>query len=556
VLGKLQFDGRPLRDLLIEAIRYGDRPDVRARLDQAIVGGVDRDHLEALIEERALAHEVMDISRVARVREEMERAEARRLQPHYIESFFLEAFRRLGGTIRQRETRRYEITHVPTSIRSHGRRFGAGDAVLSRYERIVFEKDLIALPGQPRAAFICPGHPLLDAVIDLTLERHRDLLKRGTVLVDDRDPGVQPRALFTLEHAIRDAHVLPSGEPNVISRRMVYVEIAPATVTGASSAALPHSESTDAGAQWEVHPQQYAPYLDYRPLRDDEPAIAAILAEPECAWITGDLEKVALNHAIHTLVLEHIAEVKNRRLEWIEKTRAAVNERLTREIAYWDRRAEELRLKEASSAPLPDPPPIGGRVREGGGWREARRRADELQERLETRLDELKREAQIAALPPVVIGGCVVVPAGLLARMRGIPHVAPSASPTATQESAARARAIVMAVERRLGYEPVDRETERLGYDIESRVPGTGKLRLIEVKGRVAGAPTITVTRNEILTSLNKPDDYILAIVEFLDTDRHRVHYIRRPFRREPDFGVTSVDYALDDLLARAEEPA
>jgi Domain of unknown function (DUF3883) len=36
------------------------------------------------------------------------------------------------------------------------------------------------------------------------------------------------------------------------------------------------------------------------------------------------------------------------------------------------------------------------------------------------------------------------------------------------------------------------------------------------VKGRISGAETVTVTKNEILYSLNKPDDYILAIVEFL----------------------------------------
>jgi hypothetical protein len=124
-----------------------------------------------------------------------------------------------------------------------------------------------------------------------------------------------------------------------------------------------------------------------------------------------------------------------------------------------------------------------------------------------------------------------------------------------TQAVAARARAIVMDVERRLGYEPVDRERDQLGYDIESRDPRTGRLRFIEVKGRVAGADTITVTRNEILTSLNKPDDYILAIVEFLERGEHRVHYVCRPFRREPDFGVTSVNYALAELLARGEEP-
>ena len=63
------------------------------------------------------------------------------------------------------------------------------------------------------------------------------------------------------------------------------------------------------------------------------------------------------------------------------------------------------------------------------------------------------------------------------------------------------------------------------------------------------------MTGNEILPSLNRPDDYIPAIVEFLDGGEHRVHYIRRPFRREPDFGVTSVNYDLKELLARTEEP-
>lgn len=72
-----------------------------------------------------------------------------------------------------------------------------------------------------------------------------------------------------------------------------------------------------------------------------------------------------------------------------------------------------------------------------------------------------------------------------------------------------------MKVERRLGSEPVDREYDRLGHDIESHTPGTGRLRFIEVKGRVAGAGTVTVTKNEILTSLKKPDDFILALVEF-----------------------------------------
>jgi hypothetical protein len=278
-------------------------------------------------------------------------------------------------------------------------------------------------------------------------------------------------------------------------------------------------------------------------LREDEPGAEEILSRPECAWITRDLEKKAVEYAVTRVVPEHLEEVRRRRLEWIEKTRAAVKDRLTKEIAYWDHRAEELRLQEQAGKP-------NARLNS----QEARRRADELAARLRKRMEQLDLEAQMSPLPPVVMGGFVVVPAGLLAKMRGEP--VPGDGQTAdTQAVAEKARAIVMEVERRLGYEPVDREWEQRGYDIESRDPRTGRLRFIEVKGRVAGAETVTVTRNEILTSLNKPDDYILAIVEFLDGGDHRVHYVRRPFRREPDFGVTSVNYALAELLARAEDP-
>ena len=105
VLGKLQFEGT-IRDLLIEAIRYGEKEEVRARLTQVVSNVFDRENLQDLLEERALARDSMDAGRVYRIREEMERAEARRLQPHYVEAFFLKAFQRLGGSIKQREPRR------------------------------------------------------------------------------------------------------------------------------------------------------------------------------------------------------------------------------------------------------------------------------------------------------------------------------------------------------------------------------------------------------------------------------------------------------------------
>src|SRR5437870_5773624 len=149
----------------------------------------------------------------------MERAAARRLQPHFIASFFLEAFRLLGGTIHERETDRFEIKHVPAVIRNRDRAIGRGEPVLQRYERITFEKNLISQAGKPPAAFICPGHPLLDSTIDLVIERHRDLLKRGAVLVDEKDNSDQVRALVYLEHALQDARTDRKGNRRVVSKR-------------------------------------------------------------------------------------------------------------------------------------------------------------------------------------------------------------------------------------------------------------------------------------------------------------------------------------------------
>ena len=117
------------------------------------------------------------------------------------------------------------------------------------------------------------------------------------------------------------------------------------------------------------------------------------------------------------------------------------------------------------------------------------------------------------------------------------------------------AMAAVLAAERRLRFEPHEISVEKGGYDIEARVPGTGRLPFLEVKGPVVGAQTVTITENEILTALYKRDDFILAAV-LVDGEAATPWYIRRPFQREPDFEVTSVDYDREELLARAEYPA
>lgn len=518
VLGKLTFDSKPLRELLLDAIRYGDHPEVKARLDKVVENALDRDVLRQLLEERALAKDSMDASKVMAIREEMERFEARRLQPHFITAFFMEAFKLLGGNIRERELKRYEITHVPALIRNRDRQIGSGEPVLIRYERICFEKDLISPQGKPLAAFVCPGHPLLNATIDLILERNRDLLKRGAILVDHNDEGEDLRVLFYIEHAIQDSRVDRSGERKVISRQMQFVEI---DSQGNSSAA------------------GYAPYLDYRAITDEEkPLVMPLLEE---SWLKENIESNAITYAITELVPNHFEELKKRKEELVTKTMIAVKDRLTKEINYWDHRAEELKAQEQA-----------GRVNARINSDKARQRADELTARLAKRMEELEQELRIAPLPPIVIGGALIVPVGLFNKFRGESPDEPGLFARETKRVEELAMRAVMNLEVELGFEPRDVSSDKCGYDIESSIPGSGKLRFIEVKGRAKGATTVTVTKNEILTALNKPEDFVLAIVE-VDGENVRPIYIRYPFKREPDFGVTSVNYSIYDLVTNGE---
>lgn len=517
VLGRVTFDNRPLRDLLLEAIRYGERPEVRARLYRVVDNAFDRNYLRRLLEERALVRDSMDVRRVQEIREEMERLEARRLQPHFIASFFMKAFTLLGGSIREREPKRYEITHVPLAIRNRDRLIGTGEPVLPRYERVTFEKELITVSGKPLAAFLCPGHPLLDATIDLILERYRELLKQGAVLLDPSDPGEEVRALFYIEHTIQDGRLDKSGNRRVASRQLQFVEVS---------------------AQGRARSAGYAPYLDYRALSEEERRLVQPALEK--SWLRQDLEAAATAYAIKELVPSHLQAIKGRREELVTKTMAAVKDRLSKEIAYWDHRAAELKAQEEA-----------GKVNARINSAKASQRADELTARLEKRMAELEQERHLAPLAPVVIGSALIVPQGLIARLKGA-QTSPAMFALETREVERIAMAAVMAEERRLGYEPRDVSAEKCGYDIESRVPGTGKLRFIEVKGRRKGATTVTVTKNEILTALNKPYDYILAIVE-VDGEQGRPTYVPCPFRREPDFAVTSVNYDVRELIGKGQ---
>lgn len=522
ILGEA-FEELSLKDLLIQAIRYGESAEVKARLSRVIEGALDTDRLREILRRNALAEQHMSLADLYAIKEEMDKAEARKLQPYFIRAFFNAAFQTLGGELRDREPGRYEVRHVPAAIRERDRVIGqTRSPVLRKYERICFEKQLIRVEGKPMADLIHPAHPLMAATTDLVLSAHRSKLKQGAVLVDPNDEGNEPRVLFMMDHTVRESEPVEAGStPKEASRRLQFVEIDP------------QGQAQHAG---------WAPHLDLQPISDyDLKQVQDILQAP---WITRNLEALALNHASQHLAPAHYQEVKSRREQQADKIQSAVRARLVKEINHLSGQAIKLD-EEVAAGKQPRVQPEN-----------FRRRAEELTARLEQRERELQAMRNVVSSTPVLIGGALVIPQGLLDMRSGKTSFSVDAQARARVERIAMQA--VMDYEKALGHTVKDVSAEKCGWDITARPPANadGSIpedRHIEVKGRAKGQDLITVTRNEILYALNQAEKFWLAIVIVGGDAYEGPFYIKNPFTTEPDFGVPSVQYELQYLLSKAD---
>lgn len=519
ILGEV-FEEKSLKNLLIEAIRYGEQPETMAYLHQRVEGALDTERLRAILERNALCKELMTPERLFAVKEEMDRAEARKLQPHYMRAFFMDAFSHLRGIVHPREEQRYEITYVPELLRARGDALRQKNSrILPRYQRICFEKEQIQLPfriSAPMAELMHPGHPLMQAVLDAVLEEGRDQLKQGCVFLDPADMGNLPRVLLFLSHAIREE----KNSSVVVSRRIQFVEM------------RQDGQALDAG---------WAPYLSYEAFpQKDMPLIEDVL---NASWLSQDLEKMAIGYASDELAPRHFMEVSQRRCQQADRIRDAVRVRLSKEARF----QQDLLLK------------YQAKEKQGKDMRlkieQTRKILEDLRDRRTLREAELDAMKHVVSSSPTVIGCALVIPAGLLEERR---HG--SSASLQNADAAARKRveqlamrAVIQAEEAR-GYTCMDVSAQNCGWDITSTPPQSpdGSLlpdRHIEVKGRAAGQTTVTVSHNEICAALNQKEKFWLAIV-FVDGDTvDGPHYVQQPFTQEPEMSVASVNYDIQDLL-------
>jgi superfamily II DNA or RNA helicase len=497
------FSETPLRTLLIDAIRYGELPETRANMEKVIDTTVARG-IEELLAERALVTDTLQQADVAQLRALMDEARARRLQPHYIEGAFRAAFTRLGGRIRPRERGRFEITHVPTQLRTAVR-----GPIATRYDRVTFDIEQVLDDAGARAELLAPGQPLHDAVTDAAIVNWHRALDRGTVLVS---PAVQePRLLVGVMQEIVDA------TEESVARRFGYAYI---DEGGAVEAAGP------------------APYLDCvaAPLTDDVEAARGL------PWL-AQAEERAASWIITNQLPAFLSEVKVRRETELQRVREQVGQRLERESNRLV--LEAMVAQEQEQA--------GKKPREGHTG--LMFKAADLEGRRVARLALLGRQMEMQARPPRVVTAALVLP--LSAVQDDVSADTPMHA-IETKEVERRGVDLVLATERALGRTPVEQAFNNPGFDVLAQRDGEDPIR-IEVKARVAGAEDFFVTHNEVLTALNSAPRYRLALVRVdpRGPEHDEVRYLENPFARfdAGDFDATGHRGKWETTWAYGREP-
>ncbi|MBP3037449.1 DUF3883 domain-containing protein [Arthrobacter sp. zg-ZUI100] len=502
VLGEA-FTETPLRKLLLDAIQYGERPDVKAKMHEIIDASIG-DGLTEILDERALTSGHLAEADMAALRAAMDEGRARRLQPHYIELAFKAAFTRLGGRIVKRERGRFEIANVPAHVRAskHG-------PIATKYDRVTFDLPHIQPDGLVRADLIAPGHPLHDAVMDEAIRKFGGTLDRGTVLVSS-----------TLE------------EPHLLVG--VIEEVADAT--GASVAKRFGYAYVDSFGT--VTPAGPAPYLDCVAAPDTPAATAA----RQLTWLQ-DAEDKAKSWIIANQLPEYLGEVLPRRNLELGKTRRLVTKRLESERDRLLLDATVASEKERS----------GEKAKETS--ESLTRKAAELGIRLVKRLELLDQQAMMSTKPPQIVNAALVLPVRLLED--DLPTNTPMHAKE-TKEIERRGVDLVLSRERALGRTPVEQAFNNPGFDILSTAVNGDTYR-IEVKARIQGAKDFFVTHNEVMAGKNSVPRYRLALVRVDERgpEHDEVRYLEDPFATTDlgDFDATGVRGDWDRTWAKGTGP-
>ena len=429
-------------------------------------------------------------------------ARARRLVPEVIEDFFLQGAPLAG--IQPRETRAkthtYRIGRVPRTLWPIGERLEPRFGRLGHeYRQVVFDKALLA--SDPTSEWVTPGHPLFEVVREDVTERVRDDLERGSVFYDLH--GKQPYRLDVFTASVKD------GRGHILHRRLFVVQ---ANLDGVLSVRQPTI------------------FLDLAVAPKGTPV-------PEMAQLPGrtEVEQQLIQEAL-TPFLKDVADGRARETDTIlEHVEISLNELIHRQNLRLGELLEQQQRGDAS-------PLLAANLKQ------VEDRLDELNARLEGRLESLQQERQCTISDIQHIGCGWVMPHP----ERSSPAIAPMVRDDEVERIAVEA---VMAHEQERGWQVESVEKANRGFDLISRKlhpedPQTFvEVRFIEVKGR-AQVGEVALTSNEFKTAQRLQDDYWLYVVYNCATSP-ALHAIQNPARLgwQPVVTVEHYHVGADEIL-------
>ncbi|MGA1976194.1 MAG: DUF3883 domain-containing protein, partial [Conexivisphaerales archaeon] len=463
VVGEV-FPANQLEKLMREL--YAGKTTFQALMDR-VVKDVDQEHFKKITEStlEGLAKKELNLSAIVGKKE---LAKERRLIPEVVEQFFMESVPIVGLSPLEERNNVFRVGRLPRALIDVGERLEMRFGPLAReYKWITFDRKL--LKDEPTMEWVTPGHPLFEVVREELLSQVRVDLQNGVVFYD----------LYREEPALLDvfAASIKDGNGNTLHRRLFVVETSQSGVMNLRQPTLfldlsPAPKST-------ITPDQS--------VLPDKQSIESMLYEKA---LIPFLEEVQSERLKEIDTIEHHVEL-------------SLNELINRQNVMLAGFIERQQRGQEFT----------------GLVSQTESRILELNERLERRKEDLKRERQLTVGDITHIGRAWVLPH---------PDRREFSYMVADKRTEGIAMEVAMAYEREHGWDPQDVAADDRGFDLLSKST-SGVVRFIEVKGR--SAPGIVApTYNELATARRLGEDYWLYAVFDCATEPRLVR-VRNPAR-------------------------
>lgn len=505
IIGR-QFSGKPLAELIFEAVVEGKEDEVKREIEQTL----EKDRAQAHLDELERKVEISQVKATLEVlRDKREVAEMRRMMPAYVRRFFQLAAPTVGAGIRGDVEGIFALEPCPASV---ARALGSYPEEVRDQLTFDRERAMPDLAQDPQAIYLHPGEPVYESVMDLFLGQYEHEGMRGAIFYD---PDASEPYLFYLAQTqlLRDAVEGEDKAPEIAEEQMAGVRRYAAQESGDSG----RIEQAPAHALLTLYPQE----------AEDEPDLSEHADLIDLATDTASVEAYLVETlalpALHARRQQEERELPQRR----ERLRVAYN--LWQAELFRQRRL----LREAVDRGVP-----AARSK----LRACEAELDGLDRRRREAETDLYASVDALQLGPVNIYAQALVlpvPPEDVERRRDV-----DAERVALDEVIRRERAEGSTIE------DVSDPHLKAGFDLKV-LRADGSMRYVEVKGR-SEVQAIQMEANEWAQAANHRDRYWLYVVYYCDAVP-QLYQVSDPFGRLVAQQTGAVRIKSSDIIAAAE---